>query len=134
MTTKKTIDQFARDLREETKRSVYQATKATHTKRNQILFDHFPDPNRLRLLAGEIKQHVIENLDTLLPQVEAKLQSHGVKVHWASTAADANQAVLSIMQARKATKVVKAKTMVSEEIGFWRSSKAQKSRRSASRR
>lgn len=118
MKTHKSIDQFARDLREETKRSVYQSTKATHTKRTQVLFDHFPDPNYLRHLAGEIKQHVIENLDTLLPQVEAKLQANGVKVHWASTAADANQAVLSIMQARKATKVVKAKTMVSEEIGL----------------
>ena len=36
-------------------------------------------------------------------------------VHWAATAEAANQAVLDIMRARKATKMVKSKTMVSEE-------------------
>lgn len=110
------IDQFATKLRAETKRSVYESTKATHEKRTKVLFDHFPDANRLRELAGGIKQHVIENLDTILPAVEAKLQSNGVQVHWASTAEAANEAVLRIMRARGATKLVKSKTMVSEEI------------------
>lgn len=116
MDTRKTIDEFARDLREETRTAVYGSTKSTHTKRTQVLFDHFPDPNHLRTLAGNIKQHVIENLDTYLGTVEAKLLSNGVKVHWASTAEEANQTVLSIMQARGAKRLVKAKTMVSEEI------------------
>lgn len=115
MATQK-IDQFATTLRDETRRSVYQSTKATHEKRTKVLFDHFADPNRLRHLAGEIKQHVVENLDTYLPAVEAKLQSNGVKVHWAATAESACEAVLGIMRARGATKMVKAKTMVSEEI------------------
>jgi L-lactate dehydrogenase complex protein LldF len=116
MKNTKSIDQFAHDLREETHRSVYESSKSNHTKRTKMLWDHFPDPNRLRYLAGEIKQHVVENLDTYLPALEAKLIANGVKVHWASSAEDANQEVLAIMQARKATKIVKAKTMVSEEI------------------
>lgn len=62
-----------------------------------------------------MKQHVVENLDTYLPQVEAKLKANGVIVHWAATAEAANQAVLGIMRARGATRMVKAKTMVSEE-------------------
>ncbi len=115
MTTHKTIDQFAHDLRDETRNAVYQSTKATHGKRTQVLFDHFPDPNYLRRLAGSIKQNVIENLDTYLPQVEEKLVANGVKVHWASTGEEANNAVLSIMKARGAKSMVKAKTMVSEE-------------------
>lgn len=118
MHSSKSIDQFAQDLRAETKTAVYQATKATHVKRTKVLFDHFPDPNHLRHLAGEIKQHVVENLDQYLPQVEQKLAANGVIVHWASTAEEANKTVLSIMQARHASKVVKAKTMVSEEIGL----------------
>ncbi|HYP17187.1 MAG TPA: LutB/LldF family L-lactate oxidation iron-sulfur protein [Opitutus sp.] len=81
-----------------------------------MLFDEFADPNHLRHVAGEIKQHVIENLDTYLPAVEAKLEANGVRVHWASTGEDACAAVLKIMQDRQATKMVKAKTMVSEEI------------------
>jgi L-lactate dehydrogenase complex protein LldF len=116
MTSHKSIDQFAKDLREETRRSVYQSTKATHQKRTQVLFDHFPDANHLRKLAGSIKQHVVENLDTFLPAVEAKLTANGAKVHWAVNAEEANQAVLAILRARGAKSVVKAKTMVSEEI------------------
>ena len=115
MSTHKSIDQFAKDLRDETRNAVYQSTKATHNKRTQVLFDHFPDPNYLRQLAGNIKQHVIENLDTYLPIVEEKLKANGVIVHWASSAEDANAAVLAIMRARGATRMVKAKTMVSEE-------------------
>lgn len=113
---KQKIDQFAAHLRPETRRSVYESTKATHEKRTKVLFDHFPDANHLRRLAGDIKQHAIENLDTYLPAVEAKMQSNGVQVHWAATAEAANEAVLAIMRARGATKLVKAKTMVSEEI------------------
>jgi len=110
------IDAAAAGLGAETRNAVYDGSKIGHEKRTQVLFDHFADPNRLRALAGEIKQHVVENLDTYLPAVEARLQANGAKVHWASTAADACAAVHGIMQARGATRLVKAKTMVSEEI------------------
>ncbi|MCF7689360.1 MAG: LUD domain-containing protein, partial [Cephaloticoccus sp.] len=113
---KQLIDQFAASLPADKRASVYQSTKATHEKRTKMLFDQFADPNRLRHLAGDIKQHVLEHLDTMLPAVEAKLQENGAQVHWASTAEAACEAVLRIMQARGATKMVKAKTMVSEEI------------------
>ena len=109
------IDLFAAGLRADTRAAVYDGSKKGHEKRTKLLFDEYPDPNRLRHLAGEIKQHVIENLDTYLPAVEAKMKANGVQVHWASTAAAANEAVLAIMRARGATKMVKAKTMVSEE-------------------
>ena len=109
------IDQAAA-LDAETKAAVYDGSKVGHEKRTKVLFDHYADPNRLRALAGEIKQHVVENLDTYLPALEAKLQENGVKVHWASTAAAACEAVHGIMKARGAKKLVKAKTMVSEEI------------------
>ena len=109
------IDQFAVNLKADTRASVYDGSKKGYDSRTKTLFDHYADPNALRKLAGEIKQHTIENLDTYLPKVEAKLQANGVKVHWASTAESANQAVLSILRARGATKMVKAKTMVSEE-------------------
>jgi L-lactate dehydrogenase complex protein LldF len=110
------IDQAAAALDAETKAAVYDGSKVGHEKRTKVLFDHYADPNRLRALAGEIKQHVVENLDTYLPALEAKLQENGVKVHWASTAAAACEAVHGIMKATGATKLVKAKTMVSEEI------------------
>lgn len=115
---KQPIDAFAATLPADKRAAVYGGTKATHEKRTKLLFDQFADPNRLRHLAGEIKQHVVENLDTYLPAVEAKLQANGAQVHWAATAEDACEAVLKIMQARGATRLVKSKTMVSEEIAL----------------
>jgi L-lactate dehydrogenase complex protein LldF len=112
------IDQAAAHLGAETKAAVYEGSKIGHEKRTKLLFDHYADPNRLRSLAGEVKQHVVENLDTYLPAVEARLQANGVRVHWASTAEAACEAVHSILKARGATRLVKAKTMVSEEIGL----------------
>jgi L-lactate dehydrogenase complex protein LldF len=110
------IDEFAGSLPLETRAAIYQGAKGGHEKRTRVLFDHYREPDRLRILAGEIKQHVIENLDTYLPLIEGRMQANGIKVHWASTAESACQAVLEIMRARGATKMVKAKTMVSEEI------------------
>jgi len=110
------LDQFARNLAPDTRAAVYDGSKKGHEKRTRVLFDAYTDPNRLREIAGEIKQHVIEHLDTYLPAVEAKLQANGVKVHWAGTADEACAAVRDIMQARGLRKIVKSKTMVSEEI------------------
>jgi len=110
------IDQFAKNLAPDTRAAVYDGSKQGHEKRTKLLFDTYADPDRLRRLAGEIKQHVLENLDTYLPAVEAKLLANGAQVHWAATGEEACAAVLRIMQARGAKKMVKAKTMVSEEI------------------
>lgn len=110
------IDEFAADLPPEKRASVYRATKGTHEKRTAMLFDQFADPDRLRTIAGEIKQHAIENLDKYLPAAEERLKAAGAKVHWAADAEAARRKVLEILQARGAKRLVKAKTMVSEEI------------------
>ncbi|MGH7995739.1 MAG: lactate utilization protein B [Opitutaceae bacterium] len=112
------IDQFAATLPAGKRAAVCRGTKVTHEKRTKLLFDRFEDPDRIRRMAGEIKQHVIENLDAYLPQVEAKLRANGAQVHWAATAEEACAAVCRIMEERGAKKMVKAKTMVSEEIGL----------------
>lgn len=112
------IDLAAAQLSPETRASVYQSTKVTHEKRTKLLFEQYNDPDQLRQWAGEIKQHVIENLDFYLPMVESRMEANGVKVHWAANARAANMAVLGIMRDRNATRIVKAKTMLSEEIGL----------------
>jgi L-lactate dehydrogenase complex protein LldF len=110
------IDQFATRLSAERQHSVYTSAKGTHEKRAKMLVEQFADPDGLRRVAGEIKQHAIEHLDTLLTQAEERLQAGGAQVHWAADAAAACQQVLAIMRRRGATRIVKAKTMVSEEI------------------
>jgi L-lactate dehydrogenase complex protein LldF len=112
------FDQFAAGLPEATRASVHEGSRTGHEKRTRILFEHFGEPDRLRRLAGRIKQHVVENLDTYLPAAEARLAANGAHVHWASTAESACEAVHSILRSRGARRIVKAKTMVSEEIGL----------------
>jgi len=48
--------------------------------------------------------------------LETKCRENGIQVHWAETAADANEIVLSIMQKHRAKRMVKGKSMVSEEM------------------
>jgi L-lactate dehydrogenase complex protein LldF len=117
---RKSVDQAAAELPEETRQSVYQSTKITHEKRTRMLQEQFPDADQLRQWAGEVKQHVIENLDTYLPMVETRMLQNGVKVHWAANGASACHTVLEILVAKNANRVVKTKTMVSEEIQLGR--------------
>lgn len=63
-----------------------------------------------------IKWKTIEHLDSYLEQFEKNFTARGGKVIWAENAAEALQAVLQICQAKNAKQVVKAKSMVTEEI------------------
>jgi len=86
-------------------------------KRQQI----FPDKNeteRLRESGKAIKKRALSKLPHLLEQLEEKCTRNGIQVHWAETTAEANQHVLRIMQAHSATRLVKGKSMVSEEMGL----------------
>jgi L-lactate dehydrogenase complex protein LldF len=59
--------------------------------------------------------HDLEHLDTYLEQAEAAFTRNGAKVHFAVDADTANQKVLEIMQQHGARRMVKSKSMVSEE-------------------
>ena len=114
--SKEAIDQFAAGQSAERAASVRLGSKAGHEKRTLALFGDYDDPNHLRTLAGQIKQHTIEHLDRYLEQATAQLESHGAHVHFAADAESACRQVAEILEARGAKRVVKAKTMVSEEI------------------
>lgn len=110
------IDDFTAALADEVHASVRDGAKTTHEKRVAALWRDYADPDALRRLAGRVKQHVVENLDTYLPRAEAALEARGVRVHWASTAEEAREAVKVILTAAGVRSVVKAKSMVTEEI------------------
>ncbi|HTB84675.1 MAG TPA: LutB/LldF family L-lactate oxidation iron-sulfur protein [Candidatus Sulfotelmatobacter sp.] len=76
----------------------------------------FQDWQGARQLAAETKWQAVNHLDTHLEQFAAKLESRGARVHWASTAAQARDIVLKIVQDKKAKSVIKSKAMTSEEI------------------
>jgi L-lactate dehydrogenase complex protein LldF len=84
-------------------------------KRN-LMFAELPDGEALRDRAREIKQHTIENLDTYLLQLEENIKRLGGNVHWARTGAEARSIILGLARENNVTRVVKAKSMVTEEI------------------
>jgi L-lactate dehydrogenase complex protein LldF len=69
-----------------------------------------------RQKAKNVKWKVIENLDKYLEQFEKNFTSRGGKLIWAETADEALQAILQICKEKNTTQVVKAKSMVTEEI------------------
>ncbi|MBI1369670.1 MAG: iron-sulfur cluster-binding protein [Planctomycetes bacterium] len=71
--------------------------------------------NDLRLLAGRIKQHTLDNLDYYLEQFIDNAEKSGAKVHFAADAKEANAICLDIARREKLTACVKSKSMVTEE-------------------
>lgn len=116
MKTYQPIDAFSRDISPEVKDSVYTSSKAKYDKRLSALHSSYDTPNELRKLAGQIKQHTLENLPEYLESAISKLEGNGAKMHYAKTGEDANKTILGIMQNAGATRMIKSKSMVSEEI------------------
>ncbi|MGL6196756.1 MAG: lactate utilization protein B, partial [Thermoguttaceae bacterium] len=71
-----------------------------------------------RKSAHDIKAYTVANLDTLLEQFEKNVKAKGITVLWAKDAEEANRYVLNIADEIKAKTVVKAKSMVSEELNL----------------
>jgi L-lactate dehydrogenase complex protein LldF len=76
----------------------------------------FPLMEELRDRARAIRLHALSNLDRLLAHFADRVTAAGGMVHWASDAAEANQIVTDILGRTGSTRVVKSKSMVSEEI------------------
>lgn len=78
--------------------------------------DAIPYFQEWRDTANGVKRFAVSNLDKLLVEFERKLSERGVEVLWAADAAKANQLVIDIAKTHGVKSVVKAKTMVSEEM------------------
>lgn len=66
--------------------------------------------------AHAIKWRVMENLDKFLPEFESNFQKRGGKVIWANDVAEAQKEILNIIQRNGGKKVIKSKSMTTEEI------------------
>src|ERR1700683_3795163 len=69
-----------------------------------------------RQLAAETKWDALNHLDKYLVEFVAKIEARGTKVHWASTAAQAREIILQIVEEKKARSIIKSKAMTAEEI------------------
>lgn len=87
------------------------------TKRDQMAL-HLPEWEALREAASKIKSYTVANLGELLQQFEAQAAQRGIHVHWAIDGQEHNQIVHSILQRHNVRRVVKSKSMLTEECGL----------------
>jgi len=74
-----------------------------------------PEWEQLREYASNIKSHTMSRLDYYLEEFEKNANEKGIKVHWAKDAIEHNAIVYSILKENKVKKVVKSKSMLTEE-------------------
>ncbi len=93
------------------------ATGTIRTKRAAAVAE-LPDWAELRAAGKAIKDHTLAHLDRYLLQLERNVTAAGGHVHWAGDAAEANALVASLTRAAGADRVVKVKSMATQETGL----------------
>lgn len=77
-----------------------------------------PEWEQLREQAAQIKSHTMAHLDRYLEQFETNAKAKGIQVHWAEDAEAHNRIVLQILQDHQVTRLVKSKSMLTEECAL----------------
>jgi L-lactate dehydrogenase complex protein LldF len=95
--------------------AIERATSQLSSRRTKA-FASLDNIDELRDRARNIKLNTLAELDMHLERFEERLLSNGIHVHWAETAGSARQIILDIAEDRNVKKIVKAKSMVTEEI------------------
>jgi L-lactate dehydrogenase complex protein LldF len=81
-------------------------------------YRRLPEGPDLRLKAHEIRMQTIENLDVILETLAANIRKSGGRVFFAKDGQAAINYCLEVAQRHNVKRVVKGKSMVSEEIGL----------------
>lgn len=97
-------------------RAVLQKSLHHTIEKTEEIRKEYPEWQDLRQVAHEIKRHSLAHLADYLRQFESAASRNGTHVHWAATADDANRIISSIARKNGITRVVKAKSMLTEEI------------------
>ncbi|PYQ12394.1 MAG: iron-sulfur cluster-binding protein [Acidobacteria bacterium] len=90
------------------------ATEALRSRRASA-FASLEDSDRVRDLARKAKLEVLADLASQLQRFEERLVANGVEVHWAETGEEANRLVLEIARRHGVKRIVKSKSMATEE-------------------
>lgn len=86
--------------------------------KRDIMAKQLPEWETLRDHASAIKKHTITHLADYLEMFSKNLETRGVIVHWAKDAEEFNKTVLDILESHKVKKMVKSKSMLTEECGM----------------
>jgi L-lactate dehydrogenase complex protein LldF len=77
-----------------------------------------PEWEYLREMGSQIKNHTLSNLDQYLIQFEKNAIGNGISIHWAADAKEHNDLVLHLIQKNNIQRIVKSKSMLTEECGL----------------
>jgi L-lactate dehydrogenase complex protein LldF len=119
------VEVHSRDYRERARRiigetpkvgeAVSAATRTFHAHRESAFSELNAEP--MRRWAEGVKSHALTHLGTYLEEAENRLIERGAHVHWAETASDVHAVLERIVATHSVRRVVKAKSMLSEELG-----------------
>ena len=84
-------------------------------QKRDMMSKSLPEWEELRTLASQIKTHTMQNWEHYLQQFEAKATQNGITVHYASDAQAHNEIVHGIIAKSQGKKVIKSKSMLTEE-------------------
>ncbi|MBQ9570563.1 MAG: lactate utilization protein, partial [Prevotella sp.] len=87
---------------------------SVRTKRDNMAYG-LEEWEQLREKASAIKRHTVTHLDQYLEQFSTNAEKNGCIVHWAKDAEEFNNIVLEILKEHHVKKMVKSKSMLTEE-------------------
>ena len=87
------------------------------TKRD-VQASTIPEWEKLREAAAAIKTHTLSRLADYLEEFERNAKANGIHVHWARDAVEHNEIVHRILANHSVTRLVKSKSMLTEECGL----------------
>ncbi|OHO78915.1 (4Fe-4S)-binding protein [Corynebacterium sp. HMSC036E10] len=106
------------ELNDVTKRRNYQYATTTIRVKRQNVVDELDDWQQLREAGSTIKRDVAARMPELLEQFEENVTKRGGHVHWARDSKEANEIIQGLIKETGEDKVVKIKSMVTQEIAL----------------
>ncbi len=99
------------------RQAVLKATATAVTKRQERV-DETPYWELLRQRARSYKKEIVDHLGWYLDSFARHCEEGGITVHWAADGEEARNIILDIARKNNVKKVVKSKSLTSEEIGL----------------
>jgi L-lactate dehydrogenase complex protein LldF len=99
------------------RRNLGHATATIRAKSARVIAE-LPDWQELRSAGSALKADTMARLPELLEQLEERVTAAGGVVHWAADANEANAIVTELVRATGENRVIKVKSMATQEIGL----------------
>lgn len=111
-------ERVEKNLNDSFMRGAISAAQARFQTRRQARVEELGNWEEWRAHGEEIRKHVLENLDAYLYELSENVEKRGGHVFFAKTKEEASDYIKNIATQKQAKKIVKSKSMVTEEINL----------------